>query len=143
MVLCISLLDIVVDLEYFANENYSFFANGSWLSQTEWAIGDDDLPFTSYLNAPQTRARAGVRFSDDNSRWSISYQYDEAFYANVGRFAGMAPEKNLIDANIGYTLSNGVRFDLTASNLFDRKYRAFANMPIIGRRIIGKITFDL
>ena len=71
------------------------------------------------------------------------YQYDEAFYANVGQFAGMAPEKNLIDANIGYTLSNGVRFDLTASNLFDRKYRAFANMPIIGRRIIGKITFDL
>lgn len=134
---------IDVDLEYFANENYSFFANGSWLSQTEWAIGDDDLPFTSYLNAPQTRARAGVRFSDDNSRWSISYQYDEAFYANVGQFAGMAPEKNLIDANIGYTLSNGVRFDLTASNLFDRKYRAFANMPIIGRRIIGKITFDL
>ncbi len=134
---------IDVDLEYFANENYSFFANGSWLSQTEWAIGDDDLPFTSFLNAPQTRARAGVRFSDDNSRWSISYQYDEAFYANVGQFAGMAPEKNLIDANIGYTLSNGVRFDLTASNLFDRKYRAFANMPIIGRRVIGKITFDL
>jgi hypothetical protein len=27
--------------------------------------------------------------------------------------------------------------------LFDQKYRAFANMPIIGRRVIGKITFDL
>ena len=134
---------IDVDLEYFANENYSFYANGSWLSQTEWEIGDDDLPFTSFLNAPQTRARAGVRYSDDKLRWSVSYQYDEEFYANVGRFAGTAPEKNLIDANIGYTLANGVRFDLTASNLFDRKYRAFANMPIIGRRVIGKITFDL
>ncbi|MGB0367230.1 MAG: TonB-dependent receptor domain-containing protein [Flavobacteriaceae bacterium] len=134
---------IDVDLEYFANENYSFFANGSWLSQTEWAIGDDDLPFTSFLNAPQTKARAGVRYADDNFRWSVTYQYDEEFYANVGQFAGIAPEKNLIDANIGYTTANGVRFDLTASNLFDRKYRAFANMPIIGRQVIGKITFDL
>ncbi|MGB1450029.1 MAG: TonB-dependent receptor domain-containing protein [Flavobacteriaceae bacterium] len=134
---------IDVDLEYFANENYTIFANGSYLSQNEWAIGDDDLPFTSFLNAPQKKMRAGVRYSDDNFRWSVSYQYDEEFYANVGQFAGIAPEKNLIDANIGYTLTNGVRFDLTASNLFDRKYRAFANMPIIGRRVIGKITFDL
>jgi iron complex outermembrane receptor protein len=132
-----------VDLEYFVNEEYSIFANGSWLSQTEWAIGDDDLPFTSYLNAPKTKARAGVRFANDVFNWSFSYQHDAAFYANVGQFAGDVQEKNLFDANIGYTLANGVRFDLTGSNIFDFKYRAFANMPIIGRRIIGTITFDL
>jgi len=134
---------IDVDLEYFVNDNYSVFANGSWLSQTEWAIGDDDLPFTSYLNAPKTKARAGVRFSNDLYNWSVSYQHDAAFYANVGQFAGNVQEKNLIDANIGINLTEKLRFDVTASNLFDQKYRAFANMPIIGRRVIGKITFDL
>ncbi len=137
---------IDVDMEYFANEKYSIFANGSYLSQTEWIPGednDDDLPFSSYLNAPQKKMRAGVRYSDDQLRWSVSYQYDEAFYANVGQFAGQVQEKNLVDANIGYTLINGVRFDLTASNLFDRKYRAFASMPVIGRRVIAKLTFDL
>ena len=134
---------IDVDLEYFVNDNYSVFANGSWLSQTEWAIGDDDLPFTSFLNAPQTKARAGVRFANDAFNWSLTYLYDEAFYANVGQFAGNVQEKNLFDANIGFNLNEKLRFDLTASNVFDQKYRAFANMPIIGRRVIGKITFDL
>ena len=131
------------DLEYFATDKLSFFANGSWLSQIIWEVGDDDLPFSSYLNAPKEKYRGGVRYASDKFRASATYLYDEAFMANVGQFAGMAPQKNVVDANIGYTFANGLRFDLTASNLFDNEYRAFANMPIIGRRVIAKLTFDL
>lgn len=131
------------DLEYFATDELSFFANGSWLSQIIWEVGDDDLPFSSYLNAPKEKYRGGVRYANDKFRASATYLYDEAFMANVGQFAGMAPQKNVVDANIGYTFANGLRFDITASNLFDNEYRAFANMPIIGRRVIGKLTFDL
>ena len=132
-----------VDLEYFATDDLSVYANGSWLSQIIWEVGDDDLPFRSFLNAPQTKFRGGVRYANDKFRTSVSYLYDEAFEANVGQFAGMAPQKNVVDANIGYTFGNGVRIDLTASNLFNNEYRAFANMPIIGRRVVGKLTFDL
>lgn len=131
------------DLEYFATDELSVYANGSWLSQIIWEVGDDDLPFTSYLNAPKQKYRGGIRYANDKLRGSLNYLYDEAFEANVGQFAGMAPQKNVVDANIGYTFSNGVRLDLTASNLFNNEYRAFANMPIIGRRVIGKLTFDL
>lgn len=132
--------------EYFANENVSFWANASYLSQNVWIPGEDDddgLPFSSYLNAPAFKYRAGVRYSKDRLQGSISFQHDDEFESNQGVYSGTVQEKNLFDANIGYTLSSGVRFDLTGSNIFNQRYRAFPSMPIIGRRIIGKITFDL
>ena len=128
------------------NENISLWANASYLSQNVWIPGesdDDDLPFSSYLNSPEFKYRAGIRYSKDRVQGSLSYQYDDEFESNQGDFFGTVQEKKLFDANIGYTFANGVRFDLTGSNIFDFKYRAFPNMPIIGRRIIGKITFDL
>jgi len=135
-----------VAAEYFANENISFWANASYLSQNEWIPGednDDDLPFSSYLNAPQFKYRAGIRYSKNSFQGSVSFQHDDEFNSNQGVYSGVVQEKNLFDANIGYTLSTGVRFDITGSNIFNQRYRAFPSMPIIGRRIIGKITFDL
>ena len=133
-------------VEYFATDNTSLWANASWVSQNEWIPGednDDDLPFSSFLNSPQFKYRAGIRYSKENTRASITFQHDDAFTSDQGFWAGTVQEKNLFDANIGYTLSNGLRFDLTGSNIFDFKYRAFPGMPIIGRRIIAKLTFDL
>ena len=133
-------------VEYFATENTSLWANASWVSQNEWIPGednDDGLPFSSFLNSPQFKYRAGIRYNKDNTRASITFQHDDAFTSDQGFWAGTVQEKNLFDANIGYTLSNGLRFDLTGSNIFDFKYRAFPGMPIIGRRIIAKLTFDL
>ena len=133
-------------VEYFATDNTSLWANASWVSQNEWIPGeanDDDLPFSSFLNSPQFKYRAGIRYSKDNTRASITFQHDDEFTSDQGLWSGTVQEKNLFDANIGYTLSNGVRFDLTGSNIFDFKYRAMPGMPIIGRRIIGKLTFDL
>ena len=132
--------------ELFWNENLSFWANTSYLSQNVWIPGqdnDDGLPFSSYLNSPKFKWRAGARYSKNAIQASVSYQYDRAFESNQGVYSGLVQEKNLVDANIGYTFTNGVRFDLTGSNIFNFKYRAFPNMPIIGRRVIGKITFDL
>ena len=133
-------------VEYFASENTSLWANASWVSQNKWIPGednDDGLPFSSFLNSPQFKYRAGIRYSKDNTRASITYQHDDAFESDQGFWAGTVQEKNLFDANIGYTLANGLRFDLTGSNIFDFKYRAFPGMPIIGRRILAKLTFDL
>ena len=135
-----------VAAEYFANENISIWANASYLSQNEWIPGednDDGLPFSSYLNAPQFKYRAGIRYSKNAIQGSVSFQHDDEFNSNQGVYSGVVQEKNLFDANIGYTLKNGVRLDITGSNIFNQRYRAFPSMPIIGRRIIGKITFDL
>ena len=142
----ISKYGIDVAFEYFATDEITLWANGSYVSQNTWIPGesdDDDLPFPSFLNSPQKKMRAGARYSKGGVYGSVSYQYDEAFQSNQGVWGGITDEKNLWDANIGYRFENGMRIDLTGSNILDFKYSAFPGMPVIGRRIIGKITFDL
>jgi hypothetical protein len=44
--------------------------------------------------------------------------------------------------NIGYVLKSGLQLDISGTNVFDQKYRSFPGMPIIGRRIIAKATYN-
>ena len=84
-----------------------------------------------------------MKYYKDNVRGSLTYQHDAEFESDQGVYSGIVQEKNLFDANIGYTFSNGVKLDLAGSNIFDFKYRAFPGMPVIGRRVVLKATFDL
>ena len=132
-------------LEYFLNNNVTLWLNSSWLSQNEWIPGesnDDGLPFSSYLNAPKFKYRAGVQYSKDKLSGAIAFQHDDAFMSNQGVFSGEVQEKNLFDVNVGYKVSDNLRVDLSATNILDQKYRAFPSMPVIGRRTILKLTFD-
>ena len=132
-------------MEYFLNDDVTLWLNTSWLSQTEWIPGesnDDGLPFSSYLNAPKFKYRAGVQYAKDKVRGAIAFQHDDAFNSNQGFFSGEVQEKNLFDVNIGYNVSDNLKLDLSATNVLDQKYRAFPNMPVIGRRTVLKLTFD-
>ena len=132
-------------MEYFLNDDVTLWLNTSWLSQTEWIPGesnDDGLPFSSYLNAPKFKYRAGVQYAKDKVRGAIAFQHDDAFNSNQGFFSGRVQEKNLFDVNIGYNVSDNLKLDLSATNVLDQKYRAFPNMPVIGRRTVLKLTFD-
>ena len=132
-------------MEYFLNDDVTLWLNTSWLSQTEWIPGesnDDGLPFSSYLNAPKFKYRAGVQYAKDKVRGAIAFQHDDSFNSNKGFFSGEVQEKNLFDVNIGYNVSDNLKLDLSATNVLDQKYRAFPNMPVIGRRTVLKLTFD-
>ena len=135
-----------VSAEYFYSENIAIWANYSHISQNEWIPGqdnDDDLPFPSYLNTPLNKYRGGLRFNYDTVRASLSYQYDTAFFSNFGAgFGGDTPERHTFDGNIGFKLMDGVFFDIQATNLLDREYRQYPGLPIIGRRVLFKTTFN-
>ena len=135
-----------VSAEYYYNENISLWANYSYISQNAWIPGeadDDDLPFPSYLNTPLNKCRAGLRFNYDNVRASLAYQYDEAFFSNFGAgLGGDAPERHTFDGNIGFQIMDGLFFDIQATNLLDREYRQYPGLPIIGRRVLFKTTFN-
>ena len=134
-----------LSLEYYANNDLTIWGNASWLSQNEWIPGednDDDLPFTSYLNAPTFKFRLGMNyFPVQGLRGSISFQHDDAFYTNQGFFSGVTQEKNLFDMSVGYKFNESLAIDLTGTNVFDRKYQTYPNFPLIGRRIIAKVTY--
>jgi len=135
-----------IALEYFATDEITWWGNASLLSQNVWIPGeanDDDLPFSSYLNAPKFKYRLGMNYNGNNGiRFSAAYQHDDSFESDQGFFGGTVQEKDLLDANIGYTFNNGISLDLSGTNLADLKYRAFPGMPIIGRRLILKATYN-
>ena len=139
-------LGLDIGLEYFVNGDVSFFGNYSWVDQTEWIPGqgdDDGLPFSSFLNIPKNKFRFGFNLSPEYGfRANVAFQHDDAFVVAAGQFSGTAQAKNLVDAGVGYRFDNGVSVDLTATNLFDSEYRALPNMPLIGRRVLAKVTFD-
>jgi len=136
-----------LSLKYRANDSWTWWGNTSWLSQNEWIPGednDDDLLFSSYLNSPKFKIRAGVNYNDTSGfRAALSYQHDDEFLSNQGFYSGIVQERNLIDLNFGYQISEKFGLDLSATNLFDQKYRAFPNMPVIGRRVLLKAIIDL
>ncbi|SUZ63404.1 uncharacterized protein METZ01_LOCUS16258 [marine metagenome] len=135
-----------VSMDYFVNSDVRLWANASWLSQNEWVPGeddDDDLPYYSSLNAPTFKWRLGMDYTPPSGfNMAVSFMHDDKFYTDQGFFTGMVETKNLIDLNVGYKFSRNMRFDISAQNLGNTPYSAFPNMPLIKRRIIGKVTYN-
>ncbi|MFL2591044.1 MAG: TonB-dependent receptor domain-containing protein [Flavobacteriaceae bacterium] len=135
-----------VNLEYFATDNLTMYANASWLSQTSWIPGesnDDGLEFRSELQAPKFRARAGITYSGNTGLFTnIAYQHDDKIYGFEGVYTGWVPVKNLVDFSIGNRFDN-FTLQLSATNLLNTPYRSFVNMPVIGRRVLMTARIDL
>ena len=135
-----------VSMDYFVNSDVRLWANASWLSQNEWTPGeddDDDLPYYSSLNAPKFKWRLGMDYAPPSGfNMAVSFMHDDKFHSEQGFFTGMVETKNLIDLNLGYKFSSNMRFDISAQNLTNNPYSAFPNMPLIKRRVIGKVTFN-
>ena len=135
-----------VSMDYFVNSDVRLWANASWLSQNEWTPGeddDDDLPYYSSLNAPKFKWRLGMDYAPPSGfNMSFAFMHDDKFHSEQGFFTGMVETKNLIDLNMGYKFSPNMRFDISAQNLTNNPYSAFPNMPLIKRRVIGKVTFN-
>lgn len=136
-----------ISMEYFATDKLTFWGNASWLSQNEWIPGeedDDGLPFPDFLNAPLFKYRLGATFTDrDGFQASLAFQHDDEFNSNQGFYAGTVQAKNLVDVSLGYKLTSGVKLDLSVTNLFDQQYRTFPRMPVIGRRVNLRATYNL
>ena len=135
-----------VSMDYFVNSDVRLWANASWLSQNEWTPGeddDDDLPYYSSLNAPKFKWRLGMDYAPPSGfNMAVSFMHDDKFHSEQGFFTGMVETKNLIDLNMGYKFSPNMRFDISAQNLTNNPYSAFPNMPLIKRRVIGKVTYN-
>ena len=132
--------------EYHFNEKVSVWANYSWVGDVESKADDSptaELVLGTLGNTPNHKYRFGVVYLPDNGfRANLSFQHNDGFTANAGQFSGEVPAQNLVDASFGYQFANGISLDLTATNLFDTKYRAMPMMPILGRRIIAKATYS-
>jgi outer membrane receptor protein involved in Fe transport len=87
--------------------------------------------------------RMGVNYAPlTGFNFSVSFQHDDKFRSVQGNWNGMVQTKNLVDASIGYRFSPNMRFDISATNLTDKPYQTYPNLPTIRRRVLGKLTFN-
>lgn len=132
-------------LQYYVNEDLSFFGNYSWVSDNEFnpvVVGSDGQTALTSQSVPLNKYRLGVNYTPEfGFRANMAFQHDDSFFANLGQYTGDTDVKNLVDAGVGYKFDNGLALDVTAQNLFDNEYRMYPNFPIIGRRVLGKLTY--
>lgn len=135
-----------VGLQYYATDDLQFFGNYSWVSTTEFmqnVVGVEGEPLPTFLNIPQNKFRLGVNYTPSTGfRGSIAFQHDDSYFASAGQFSGVTQARNLVDASIGYAFDNGLTIDLSGNNVLNYEYRYLPNMPIIGRRLLAKLTYS-
>lgn len=126
------------------NQNLSCFFNYSWLSENEFTptvtgVGDK-LPYK--LNIPKNKIRMGISFLPAMGwRGNASFQYDQKFNADFGQYSGNVQARSTVDLSLGHKFKNGIAIDVQATNVFDQQFRTFVNMPVIGRRILSKLSY--
>ena len=131
-------------LNYFIRDDLSVFGNYSWTSDNEFDVqiqGVDGTERTT-ISQPLNRFRLGGNLTPEYGwRANVAYQYDQSFEAALGQFSGPTDVKSLVDAGVGYKWDNGLTLAVTAQNLFDNEYRTFPQFPLIGRRVLGTLTY--
>ena len=133
-------------LEFYANEDLSFFGNYSYISDNVFnptIKGADGATETTSIAAPQNKVRLGANYAPlKGFRGNLSIQYDESFEALLGQFSGETGNRTLVDLGLGYKFNDTITFDISAQNLLDNEYRAYPLFPKIGRRVLAKLTFN-
>jgi len=134
-------------LEYYVNADLSLFGTYSWISDNVFQAGIKGSEGTEQtsLSVPLWKYRLGVNYLPEfGFRANASFQHDPSYEVFIGQdFSGDTDVKNLVDAGIGYKFNNGLAIDVSAQNLFDNEYRPFPGFPMIGRRVLGKLTYHL
>jgi outer membrane receptor for ferrienterochelin and colicins len=133
-------------LEYFFSNDLSFFGNISWLSKSYWeelTLNNSDLTAPFSLNVPDKRYKFGVNFYPDkgifyNSAIRISSDWESVNGAN---FSGPVDGYTVLDVGVGYKFRN-LQLSVTATNLFDQKYRPIFGAPDIRRLVLAKAVYE-
>ena len=137
-----------VGLEYYFNADFSVFGNYSWISRNQFDVqvagAAEGETETTSIGAPENKYRLGLNYAPEfGFRANLAFQHNDSFFANIGQiYSGDTEATNLFDLGVGYKFNSGLALDVTAQNLFDNEYRAFNNFPVIGRRVLGKLTYS-
>jgi len=138
---------IDLGLEYYANQDLSFFANYSYISDNVFEdvaiVGGDGATETTSIGAPQNKIRAGANYAPATGfRANLSVQYDESYLALIGQFSGQTGDRTVVDLGVGYKFNDMLTFNVSGQNIFNNKYRPYPLFPEIGRRVLATLRLD-
>ena len=136
-----------LSLEYYVDENLSIFGNYSWISDNQFnptIVGGEGATELTSISQPENKFRLGANYAPEYGiRANIAFQHDDSYEVFLGQFSGLTDEKNLVDAGVGYKFNNGLTVNVTAQNLLDNEYRTFPQFPMIGRRVLATVRYDI
>ena len=135
-------------LNYYVNKEVSAFFNFSAVSANDFMVNvvgaDGVAPLPYSLGIPLWKFRTGVLYTGENGiNANLSFQYDPSFDADFGQYSGATDRKTLLDLGLGYEFDNGLSLGVAVTNALNTKYRAFPNMPQIGRRALLRATYQI
>ena len=120
---------------FLLTDDLVFNANYTWFQLSDGEPGD--------LNFPLNKVRVGLQYRPAGKfNAALNYQWDQSYKSNNANYVGRIDAKSLVDMTLGYQLSNVVKFELSATNLFNNEFRALPGFPRIGRIISGRLLFN-
>jgi len=131
---------VEVSVNTTVDENWSYFINYSWQDEPDVkgiAAGTINSP-------PEHRANAG--FAYDADRWyingNVTYQ-DEAFWTDVldSRFWGPTDSFTTLNLATGVRFGETTTLSINAYNVTDEDLQQHVFGDVLGRRIVGQLTF--
>lgn len=150
---------IDASVQYFADENVSFFSNVSFVSDDFFdneELDETNTALALALNAPTFKIKSGININiPRGASANVAVRYVKDFPVLSGPYVGGIPEPFgtgrggvddyvLYDFTLGYDFSQyaeGLRVDLIAQNALDNRHREFIGSPQIGRVGMIRMTY--
>lgn len=137
---------IDLGIEYFVNDNLSFFGNLTWLSKSNWeelSIANSDLTAPLSLNTPDKRFKLGMNYYPQKGfYYNLAMRFTSDWESVDGfAFSGPVDGYTVADAGLGYKFDK-LQLGITVTNLFDQKYRPIFGAPDIRRLVLAKAVYE-
>jgi iron complex outermembrane receptor protein len=147
----------VVAVNQMTGEVYGAELAATWKLRPDWKLSAGysrldmylHAPFAESINQETEEGQSPKNQFNLRSYWNINdaWTFDTAAY-----YVGALPQFQLpaytrIDANLGWDIKKGLRFNLVGQNLFDGAHREFGNISDLNasqvpRSIFGKLTWQ-
>jgi iron complex outermembrane receptor protein len=130
---------------YFANQNWSFSGNYSFVSKDFFSNVDRGVNIA--LNAPKHKFGASLQYRNPEAGFDgqLRLRFVDSFPVETGVFIGEVKSYAVLDLNANYKLPFGTntRVNLTIQNLTDNDHFEIVGAPKIGRLILVQLSQTL
>ena len=138
----ISLYGADLNFTYYANRNWNFGGNYSYISKDFFENVDEISDIA--LNASKHKLGLSAQYlnPDLGLNTQLRLRYVDGFPVNSGVYVGEVDSYAVLDLNAGYDLPFflNTRLSLTVQNLLDNKHQEFVGAPKIGRLSTVRLT---
>lgn len=102
---------------------------------------NNENPIVLEAGYPNTQVSLTMNINDKLAFYDRAiYQQNDSYDSSIRQLFD-TEFRNLVDAGVGYKYEDSIALEMTAQNLFDKKYNNHPQFPTHGRRVLGKLTF--